>query len=103
MNTASRRYSGSSEGGWYRIAWAFLKEVGSKTYEEFKKTMGMGEKIKSLACACHDRDTYPILVYEIPTGELRGKFTGHFGLVYDLCWSKRDTHLLSASADGTCR
>lgn len=40
---------------------------------------------------------------QVPSFELRGKLKGHFGLVYDLCWSKRDTHLLSASSDGTAR
>lgn len=39
----------------------------------------------------------------MPSFELRGKLKGHFGLVYDLSWSKRDTQLLSASSDGTAR
>ncbi|XP_053394001.1 jouberin-like isoform X2 [Mercenaria mercenaria] len=58
---------------------------------------------RSLACACQGKDGYPILVYEIPSGTLKGKFLGHFGIVYDLSWSKMDTHLLSASSDGTAR
>ncbi|KAK6171988.1 hypothetical protein SNE40_018397 [Patella caerulea] len=58
---------------------------------------------RSLACGCKDKDSYPILVYAIPSGELRGEFSGHFGILYDLCWSKRDTQLLSASNDGTVR
>ncbi|ESO98402.1 hypothetical protein LOTGIDRAFT_62094, partial [Lottia gigantea] len=58
---------------------------------------------RSLACACRDTETYPIIIYDIPSGELVGELTGHFGIVYDLCWSKRDTHLLSASNDGTAR
>ncbi|XP_052095753.1 jouberin-like isoform X1 [Mytilus californianus] len=58
---------------------------------------------RSLACGCHDRDSYPILVYEVPSFELKGKLKGHFGIVYDLSWSKRDTHLCSASSDGTVR
>uniref|UniRef100_K1S444 Jouberin n=1 Tax=Magallana gigas TaxID=29159 RepID=K1S444_MAGGI len=224
MNTARRQFSNQKrEGGWYRIAWAFLKvrgnndklntgskvrlqlfvppsgfsakpnqlevyqwwssmkrepypstlyvtikgirpprdvepalmrsmfatqeEVGSRTYTDLKKSTQWGEKKKgehktlsswsrlpgqtcripnvlqvtlpagkkgcfvlrfshdgrSLACACNDRDQYPIYIYEVPSFELRGKLKGHFGLVYDLCWSKRDTHLLSASSDGTAR
>ncbi|XP_060065201.1 jouberin-like [Ylistrum balloti] len=58
---------------------------------------------RSLACACHDRENFPVLVYEIPSGQLLGKFRGHFGIVYDLSWSKKDTHLCSASSDGTVR
>ncbi|KAL3869318.1 hypothetical protein ACJMK2_042012, partial [Sinanodonta woodiana] len=58
---------------------------------------------RCLACACHDKEGYPILLYEIPSGTLRGTLSGHFGIVYDLCWSKKDTHLLSASSDGTVR
>jgi WD40 repeat protein len=40
---------------------------------------------------------------QIPSGELKRKLVGHFSLVYDMCWSRKDTHLLSASADGTVR
>ncbi|KAL4236261.1 Jouberin [Mactra antiquata] len=58
---------------------------------------------RKIACACHGKDGYPILVYEVPSGSLKGKFLGHFGIVYDLCWSKTDTLLLSASSDGTAR
>ncbi|CAG5116451.1 unnamed protein product, partial [Candidula unifasciata] len=58
---------------------------------------------RSLACACHDGSDHPILVYEIPSGELRGQFQGHFGIVYSLSWNKSDTFLLSASNDGTAR
>ncbi|XP_033737051.1 jouberin-like isoform X2 [Pecten maximus] len=226
MSTASRQYEQSkSEGGWHRIAWAFLKlkgvnnklnagskvrlqlfepvykfrakpgqvelwqwwqtqgrrpypstlyvtlkgitppdvvepamrsmfatqkEVGSKTYADLKKstnwsdarrkreiekrtlsswtrlvgqmcripnrmklTLQAGRKGcyvvkfshdgRSLACACHDRENYPILVYEIPSGQLLGKFRGHFGIVYDLSWSKKDDYICSASSDGTVR
>nr|XP_022332539.1 jouberin-like isoform X2 [Crassostrea virginica] len=224
MNTARRQFTNQkTEGGWYRIAWAFLKirgnndklntgskvrlqlfvppssssgksnqlevyqwwrsmkrepypstlyvtikgirpprdvepalmrsmfatqeEVGSRTYTDLKKSTQWGEKKKgehktlsswarlpgqtcripntlhatlpagrkgcfvlrfshdgrSLACACNDRDQYPIYIYEVPSFELRGKLKGHFGLVYDLSWSKRDTQLLSASSDGTAR
>ncbi|CAH1775536.1 unnamed protein product, partial [Owenia fusiformis] len=58
---------------------------------------------KSLACGCHDKEGYPILVYEIPSGTLKGTFQGHYGIVYDLCWSKKDKYLLSCSSDGTAR
>ncbi|XP_064605140.1 jouberin-like [Liolophura sinensis] len=58
---------------------------------------------RSLACACQDRDGYPILLYEIPSGELLARLSGHFGIIYDLCWSNMDSHLLSASSDGTAR
>ncbi|XP_046556867.1 LOW QUALITY PROTEIN: jouberin-like [Haliotis rubra] len=58
---------------------------------------------RNLACACQDKEGYPIYVYEIPSGTLRGEFSGHFGIIYDLCWSKKDTHLLSAASDGTAR
>lgn len=58
---------------------------------------------RNLACACGDRDGYPILIYEIPSGNLKLALRGHFSLVYDLCWSRKDTHLVSASADGTVR
>ena len=43
------------------------------------------------------------LLAQIPSGKLQGKFLGHFGIVYDMSWSKMDTHLLSASSDGTAR
>jgi jouberin len=58
---------------------------------------------KSLACGCHDKDSYPIYIYEIPSGQLKGELTGHYRIIYDLCWSKSDHGLLSASADGTVR
>ncbi|GFR59630.1 jouberin [Elysia marginata] len=58
---------------------------------------------RSLACACKDNTDYPILVYEIPSGVLKGQFQGHFGIIYSLSWSKNDTQLLSASSDGTVR
>ncbi|XP_071116994.1 jouberin-like [Haliotis cracherodii] len=58
---------------------------------------------RNLACACQDKEGYPIYVYEIPSGTLRGEFSGHFGIIYDLAWSKKDTHLLSAASDGTAR
>ncbi|XP_052257208.1 jouberin-like isoform X2 [Dreissena polymorpha] len=58
---------------------------------------------RSLACACQGTEGFPILVYEMPSGRLRGKFSGHFGIVYDMSWSKTDKQLLTASSDGTAR
>ena len=42
-------------------------------------------------------------VLQIPSGRLKGQLVGHYGIIYDLCWSKSDKGLLSASADGTAR
>ena len=44
-----------------------------------------------------------ILWCQVPSGKLKQELHGHFSLVYDLSWSRKDTHLLSASADGTVR
>lgn len=56
-----------------------------------------------LAAACVDRGAYPVVVYEIPSGRLLAAFSGHFKVIYDLCWSKDDYRLLSASSDGTVK
>lgn len=48
-------------------------------------------------------DIKTIFLIQVPSFELKGKLKGHFGIVYDLSWSKRDTHLSSASSDGTVR
>ncbi|CAN9502628.1 unnamed protein product [Ophioblennius macclurei] len=56
-----------------------------------------------LAAACADRDAFPVVVYEIPSGKVLAAFSGHFRIVYELCWSKDDRRLLSASSDGTVR
>lgn len=56
-----------------------------------------------LAAACADRGTYPVVVYEIPSGQLLAVFGGHFKVIYDLCWSSDDHRLLSASSDGTVK
>uniref|UniRef100_A0A3Q3KJE7 SH3 domain-containing protein n=1 Tax=Monopterus albus TaxID=43700 RepID=A0A3Q3KJE7_MONAL len=53
-----------------------------------------------LAAACADRDAFPV-VYEIPSGKVLTAFSGHLKIVYDLCWSRDDRSLLSASSDGT--
>ncbi|XP_013379742.1 jouberin [Lingula anatina] len=58
---------------------------------------------RKLACGCHDKSTYPILVYEIPSGQLKGQFLGHYSIIYDLCWTKDSKSLLSASSDATAR
>ncbi|XP_038585045.1 jouberin [Micropterus salmoides] len=56
-----------------------------------------------LAAACADRDSFPVVVYEIPSGKVLAAFSGHLKIVYDLCWSRDDRSLLSASSDGTVR
>lgn len=56
-----------------------------------------------LAAACADRGAYPVVVYEIPSGRLFAAFSGHFKVIYDLCWSGDDHRLLSASSDGTVK
>lgn len=43
------------------------------------------------------------LVYEIPSGQFLREFYGHLNIVYDLCWSKDNQYLLTASSDGTVR
>ncbi|XP_039385182.1 jouberin isoform X10 [Mauremys reevesii] len=58
---------------------------------------------KTLAAACAGRDGYPIILYEIPSGQYLREFYGHLNIVYDLCWSKYDEYLLTASSDGTVR
>ncbi|CAB1331256.1 unnamed protein product [Coregonus sp. 'balchen'] len=42
-------------------------------------------------------------LYEIPSGKVLAAFNGHLSIVYDLCWSRDDRSLLSASSDGTVR
>ncbi|TRY83457.1 hypothetical protein DNTS_016203 [Danionella cerebrum] len=58
---------------------------------------------RALAAACADRDAFPIFIYEIPSGKVVSSFNGHLNLVYDLCWSRDDKGLLTASSDGTVR
>ncbi|XP_048831105.1 jouberin isoform X2 [Brienomyrus brachyistius] len=58
---------------------------------------------RRLAAACTDRDAFPVVVYEIPSGKVLAAFNGHLSIVYDVCWSRDDQSLLSASSDGTVR
>ncbi|XP_057200558.1 jouberin [Triplophysa rosa] len=58
---------------------------------------------RALATACADRDVFPIIIYEIPSGKVLASFNGHLSVVYDLCWSSDDRGLLTASSDGTVR
>lgn len=56
-----------------------------------------------LACACIENDSdYPILIYNI-SGEFMAKFNGHFGLIYEISWSKSDNFIVTASNDATAR
>lgn len=56
-----------------------------------------------LAAACASRDGYQIILYEIPSGRFMRKLYGHLNIIYDLCWSKDDHYILTASSDGTAR
>ncbi|XP_077394405.1 jouberin isoform X2 [Festucalex cinctus] len=56
-----------------------------------------------LAAACADRDLFPVVVFEIPSGKALTAFSGHLKIVYELCWSADDRRLLSVSSDGTVR
>ncbi|XP_077000193.1 jouberin isoform X3 [Tamandua tetradactyla] len=56
-----------------------------------------------LAAACASRDGYPIIFYEIPSGRFMRELCGHLNIIYDLCWSKDDRYVLTASSDGTAR
>ncbi|XP_025024057.1 jouberin isoform X2 [Python bivittatus] len=58
---------------------------------------------RTLAAGCAGRDGYPVVLYEIPSGCYLREFYGHLNIVYDLCWSKDNQHLLTASSDGTAR
>ncbi|XP_036621779.1 jouberin [Trichosurus vulpecula] len=58
---------------------------------------------RMLAAACAGHDGYPVILYEIPSGRYMREFCGHLNIVYDLCWSKDDQHLLTASSDSTVR
>uniref|UniRef100_A0A6Q2ZIV5 SH3 domain-containing protein n=1 Tax=Esox lucius TaxID=8010 RepID=A0A6Q2ZIV5_ESOLU len=66
-------------------------------------TVRFSHQGRRLATACADRDAFPVVVYEIPSGKVLAAFNGHLSIVYDLCWSRDDRSLLSASSDGTVR
>ena len=57
-----------------------------------------------LACGCvEDNHSSPVYIYDIPDGRLVMKYYGHFGLIYELNWSKLDKYLVTASNDATAR
>ncbi|NWU89107.1 AHI1 protein, partial [Upupa epops] len=58
---------------------------------------------KTLAAACVGNNGYPIVLYDIPSGQFLREFYVHLNIVYDLCWSKDNQYLLTASSDGTAR
>ncbi|XP_062517863.1 jouberin-like [Corticium candelabrum] len=57
----------------------------------------------SLAAGCGDDHTFPVIIYEIPSGLCKAQFYGHYNIVYDMSWSSDDLQLASASSDGTVR
>ncbi|XP_038057732.1 jouberin-like isoform X2 [Patiria miniata] len=130
-----------------RSLFATQKEQGKMTYSELKKSINWGTKLNKdtkaptnwtrlpgqmcripnklsltlagdkkgcfvlkfspsgrfLACGCKDREGYPILVFEIPSGRFKCQFPGHYSLIYDICWAANDIQILTASSDGTAR
>lgn len=57
-----------------------------------------------IACgSVEENNVSPVLVYEIPDGKLTAKFIGHFGLIYEIDWSRNDKYVLTASNDATAR
>ncbi|XP_033123597.1 jouberin-like [Anneissia japonica] len=58
---------------------------------------------RGIVCCCKDKSGYPLVVYDIPSGELRCEFVGHYSIIYDVCWSVYNDELVSASSDGTAR
>ena len=48
---------------------------------------------------------YNLRVYSCATSDVRllHEFQGHASVIYDLVWSENDKHILTASADGTCK
>ncbi|XP_037698118.1 jouberin isoform X4 [Choloepus didactylus] len=67
----------------------------------FCLTFSHNGRILAAACAC--RDGYPVILYEIPSGRFMRELCGHLNIIYDLCWSKDDRYILTASSDGTAR
>ncbi|EDV23137.1 uncharacterized protein TRIADDRAFT_58114 [Trichoplax adhaerens] len=58
---------------------------------------------RKIAAGCVDKQSYPILVYDLKTGKCCNTFTGHFSIIYDVSWSADDEEILTASSDGTAR
>ncbi|KAF0292991.1 Jouberin [Amphibalanus amphitrite] len=59
---------------------------------------GSGQR---LACAVQRAAQFPVLVYQVASGQRSHALLGHAGLVYDLRWA--DDRLVTASADWTAR
>ncbi|XP_063868678.1 jouberin-like isoform X1 [Scylla paramamosain] len=52
-----------------------------------------------IACGNHKE----VFIYDVLAGHLEQALCGHLGLIYDICWSTDDGHILTASADSTAR
>lgn len=44
-----------------------------------------------------------VFIYDVLGGHLEQALCGHLGLIYDICWSTDDNHILTASSDSTAR
>jgi WD40 repeat protein len=44
-----------------------------------------------------------IKIYDVEMGTLKAVLRGHHDLIHDICWSKNDKYLVSASADGSAK
>ena len=78
------------------VPWAFFVEPGARCHGP----VFCGARCHVHVCVC----TWACVLWcQVPSGKLKQELHGHFSLVYDLSWSRKDTHLLSASADGTVR
>lgn len=59
---------------------------------------------KFVACGCYENNNIGILkIFNVFKGSLKREINAHFGLIYDLQWSKDDEYIISASADGSCK
>ena len=56
-----------------------------------------------LAVACVNRQSYPIKLYDVLTGDRICVLEGHQDLVYRIIWSQDNSEFISASADGSVR
>lgn len=52
-----------------------------------------------MACGSNNE----VFVYDVLSGHMEQVLYGHLGLIYDICWSTDDSHILTASADSTAR